>query len=110
MKRITEHEIFKGLSDPTRLKIMILLGVGELCVCDIVETLGIPQSTISRHFSILKKYGLVKDRRAGKWVYYTMCESSPLIDMKGYFEDLAKSDHFADDIKKVLECKRKNKC
>jgi ArsR family transcriptional regulator len=63
---------FKGLSDPTRLRIFRLLAHGELCVCDLMAGLDLPQSTVSRHMSFLKKGGWVSSRRSGKWVYYTL--------------------------------------
>ncbi len=65
-------EVFKGLSDATRLRIAALLTQGELCVCDLMEILDLPQSTISRHMSRLKSAGIVSDRRAGKWVHYRL--------------------------------------
>ena len=63
-------EIFKTLSDKTRLRIVVLLTLGELCVCDITDILKLPQSTVSRHMSRLKLTGLVTDRRKEKWVFY----------------------------------------
>ena len=64
-------EIFKGLADQTRLTMLaLLLQSGELCVCDIVEVLGITQSKASRHLRILRNLGLLDDRRAGVWVHY----------------------------------------
>ena len=64
-------QIFKALGDETRLRIMALLLNGqELCVCDIMAALDLPQSTISRHLSYLRNAGLVDDRRQGVWMYY----------------------------------------
>ena len=64
-------QIFKALGDETRLRIMGLLISGqELCVCDIMAALGLPQSTASRHLSYLRNAGLVDDRRHGVWIYY----------------------------------------
>jgi ArsR family transcriptional regulator len=69
MKR--EAQIFKALGDETRLRIMALLIDGEeLCVCDIMAALDIPQSTVSRHLSNLRNAGLVNDRRQGVWMNY----------------------------------------
>ena len=69
MKEVAQ--IFKALSDETRLRIMALLVDGdELCVCDIMAALDMPQSTISRHLSYLRNAGLVSDRREGIWMYY----------------------------------------
>jgi ArsR family transcriptional regulator len=67
----TTAQIFKALGDETRLRIMALLVSGqELCVCDIMEALDLPQSTVSRHLSYLRNAGLVNDRRQGVWMYY----------------------------------------
>jgi ArsR family transcriptional regulator len=64
-------QIFKALGDETRLRIMALLLEGkELCVCDIMAALQLPQSTVSRHLSCLRHAGLVEDRRQGIWMYY----------------------------------------
>jgi ArsR family transcriptional regulator len=66
-------QIFKALSDETRLRIMaLLLGEEELCVCDIMAALDLPQSTVSRHLSYLRNAGLVDDRRQGIWMHYTI--------------------------------------
>jgi len=64
--------IFKALSDETRLRILKLLEGGELCICKIMEILDMKQSRVSRHMGILKNAGLVKDRRDGKWVHYSL--------------------------------------
>jgi len=65
--------LFKALGDPTRLRIVKLLGNGELCVCQLTAALQMGQSRISRHLAILKACGLIEDRRAGKWVHYRLC-------------------------------------
>ena len=66
-------QIFKALGDETRLRIMALLLYGqELCVCDIMAALELPQSTVSRHLSYLRNTGLVDDRRRGVWMYYKL--------------------------------------
>jgi len=66
-------KLFKALSDETRLRIMaLLLANGELCVCDLTATLQLPQSTVSRHLAYLRKSGLVRDRREGLWMYYSI--------------------------------------
>jgi len=61
---------FKGLSDATRLRILGLLAGGELCVCDLMAVLDLPQSTVSRHLAFLRKLGWVESRRSGKWMHY----------------------------------------
>ncbi|UZP66607.1 metalloregulator ArsR/SmtB family transcription factor [Desulfovibrio mangrovi] len=62
----------KTLSEPTRLRIVRLLMHGELCICDLMAALDLPQSTISRHMSFLKRAGWVNGRRSTKWVYYSL--------------------------------------
>lgn len=66
--------IYKALSDETRLKILKLLEHGELCVCDLVSAFNTVQPKISFHLSILKSAGLIKDRKSGKWSYYSLNE------------------------------------
>jgi len=75
-------EIFKALSDPTRLRIVSLLRHGELCVCDLTEALQIPQSTVSRHLSALRNAGWVKSRRSGKWMHYILLENAPSLQTR----------------------------
>ena len=71
MRNITQ--LFKSLSDPTRVRIIWLLQAGgELCVCDLMEVLDLPQSTVSRHLAYLRNAGLVNDQRKGVWMYYRL--------------------------------------
>jgi len=67
--------VFKALSDKTRLRILKLLEHGELCVCEIVAALDTIQPKISFHLTTLKKAGLIKDRKHGKWIHYHLDES-----------------------------------
>jgi ArsR family transcriptional regulator len=64
--------IFKALSDETRLRIIKLLEQGELCVCDITAALDMVQPKVSFHLSTLKEAGLIKDRKEGKWIHYSL--------------------------------------
>ena len=70
--KTNESNIFKALSEDIRLRIIVILTDGELCVCDIMEVLSLPQSSVSRHMAKLKSSKLVIDRRDGKWVYYRL--------------------------------------
>ena len=74
------HDLFKALSDPTRLRIACLLTAGQLCVCDLTELLDLPQSTVSRHMAKLKNAGLVTDQRSGRWVHYRLAETSGTVE------------------------------
>ncbi|MEW6110312.1 MAG: metalloregulator ArsR/SmtB family transcription factor [Nitrospirota bacterium] len=67
--------IFKALSDETRLRILKLLEHGELCVCDIVAALGMIQPKVSFHLGVLQDAGLVKSRKQGKWIHYRIDDS-----------------------------------
>ncbi len=68
--------LFKALSDETRLRILALLQMGELCVCDLMAILDLPQSTVSRHLAYLRNNGLVSDRRRGIWMFYRLPEEN----------------------------------
>ena len=67
--------VFKALSEETRLRIVKLLEHGELCVCDIVSALDMIQPKVSFHLAALKEAGLIKDRKQGKWVHYKIDDS-----------------------------------
>ena len=64
--------IFKALADETRLRVLKLLQQRELCVCELMQVLGMSQPRISRHLSVLKNAGLVNERRQGRWVHYSL--------------------------------------
>lgn len=63
---------FRAFSDPSRLRILHLLQAGELCVCDLVEVLRLPQPTVSRHLAYLRKAHLVSTRIDGPWSFYRL--------------------------------------
>jgi DNA-binding transcriptional ArsR family regulator len=62
--------ISKALSDPSRVRILLALRGGELCVCQLVELLGLAPSTVSKHLAILRQAYLVDCHRDGRWAYY----------------------------------------
>jgi len=109
-------DIFKALGDETRLRLVNLLLQTEedLCVCEMVDTLGLPQYQISKHLTILKNASLLRSSRKGTWVYYRLDgEESPLLS------DLFKvlSRHlglvFAEDSQKLtqrLAMREEGKC
>lgn len=67
---------FQSLDDESRLRIMaLLLEEDELCVCDLVRVLQLPQSTVSRQLALLKQAGWLRDRREGVWIYYSIDRS-----------------------------------
>lgn len=95
-------KMLKALSDPTRLKIMQYLHDGELCVGDIVDYVGTGQANISKHLKILSQVHLLKSRREGQTIYYslyhpcvkTICESV----CEGY-SDIIKQKFFKPNLK-----------
>jgi ArsR family transcriptional regulator, arsenate/arsenite/antimonite-responsive transcriptional repressor len=77
------NEIFKALGDPTRLRIIQMLAqTGDVCVCSIMDDLGMGQSAVSHHMSKLKHANLVHTRREGQWIHYSLnvkvVEAGPL--------------------------------
>lgn len=73
-------EVFKALGDAVRLSILHLVQDQEVCVCDLVPLVGVVQSTLSHHLSVLQKAGLVTARKVGRWNYYqaTAAAKAPL--------------------------------
>ena len=67
-------QLFKALSEEARLRIVMLLTNGELCVCDLMAILEEPQSKISRHLAYLTHSGLTKGKRVGVWMHYSLKE------------------------------------
>lgn len=65
-------QVYSALADPTRLRILALLRDGEICVCHLHASLGVPQPTASRHLAYLRKAGLVDARREGIWMHYRL--------------------------------------
>lgn len=78
-------KLLRGLGDQTRLRIFRALLDHELCVCELVDALWIPQYKVSRHLGILRRLGLVRARRNGRWMYYGVAEASRL---DGFSRDL----------------------
>lgn len=68
--------IFRAFADRTRLRVLHLLQPGELCVCDLVEALDVPQPKVSRHLAYLRRAGLVRARKQGLWSYYRLAAPS----------------------------------
>ena len=64
--------ITKALADENRLRMVMALQGGELCVCRITELMGLAMSTVSKHLSILYQAGLVNARKEGRWMYYSL--------------------------------------
>lgn len=99
MKSLTR--LLAALADPTRLRLVRLLLREELCVCELVDALRIPQYKVSRHLSRLREVGLVEARRNGRWMYYGIGRSAAL---SGFHHDLLKT--IDSHLHGMLEAKR----
>jgi ArsR family transcriptional regulator, arsenate/arsenite/antimonite-responsive transcriptional repressor len=73
--------IARALADPTRVRIVAALRNGELCVCELVDALGISQSSLSSHLQICRQSGVVTTRKESRWIYYSLSTRyGPLIE------------------------------
>jgi ArsR family transcriptional regulator, arsenate/arsenite/antimonite-responsive transcriptional repressor len=124
--------VFKALSDENRVRALLALHHQELCVCQIVELLGLAPSTVSKHMSILKNAGLVQAAKRGRWVYYRLSGADAPSEMQGAIEwailaldhegglrELKHSTQIQEDLeslKKILKmdpeeiCRRQQEC
>ena len=76
---IIHRKVFASLSNEIRLRCLYLAArYGEVCVCEAVDALGVPQPTVSKAFKTLKDAGLVTDRRDANWIYYRLNEELPV--------------------------------
>ena len=96
--------ITKALSDENRIRAIMMLTGGELCVCQIIEMLGLAPSTVSKHMSILRQAGLVETRKEGRWIYYRLtgrefAKGNEILDWLG--RHLKKDKKILDDVKKL---------
>lgn len=77
--RNAAERFFAALADRTRLRLLNLIGEQEVCVCFLVEILDMPQPTVSRHLAYLRRAGVVKARRQGKWMHYRIAIGENLV-------------------------------
>jgi ArsR family transcriptional regulator len=102
----------KALSDPTRLRIFLLLLERDLCVCELTYVLDMSQSRISHQLRLLRDANLVEDKREGRWIIYTIPQSiredfEPLLRrLSG--PDLVESKLLPDDVDRLDICLREN--
>lgn len=95
--------ITRALSDASRVRILLALRRGELCVCQITELFGLATSTVSKHLSILTRAGLILPRKSERWVYYRLADKSAPVAVRealGWaLKSLGKTDEAAADTK-----------
>ena len=82
-------ELFKMFAEPTRIKILFVLTKGELCVGDIAQILDMSQSSISHQLRVLKQSRLVKFRREGKTIFYSLCDDHVKTMLNQGFEHIS---------------------
>lgn len=99
----------RALSDESRIRAVMMLRGGELCVCQLIETLKLAPATVSKHMSILHEAGIVERQKRGKWAYYRLVKrgASPIVRqaMKWLFDSLQKDTLIQRDVK-TLCCVR----
>jgi ArsR family transcriptional regulator len=105
-------KVFKALSDPTRLRILMLLLKRELCVCELVFTLKMEQSRISHQLRVLRDADLVEDIREGKWTNYRIPDKTKN-NLRALFgkilrEKLSDSEELEEDRKNLEICINEN--
>ncbi len=106
-------QFFRAVSEETRLRIVMLLLRGELCVCDLMAILDEPQSKLSRHLAYLKHSGIVSSKRAGVWMHYSL--KAPLnevyrVQLHLFKEKFSSLSPFKQDMRKMLRFKAKGGC
>ncbi|WP_144394498.1 ArsR/SmtB family transcription factor [Pleionea sediminis] len=93
------HTFFKCLSEPVRLRILVLLHhFNDSCVCELVEALNLPQSVVSRHLAYLKKHELIIAYRSSQWMYYHLNIKHKLYKTLVFYLDEFGKSEFKHDI------------
>ncbi len=104
--------IFKALSDPTRIRVLLLLMDHNLCVCEIMYVLGMEQSRISHQMRVLRNAGLAEDIREGRWIIYRIPDRSRVLVeefLGGKLRDrLDATPEITRDARKLEECLKEN--
>jgi len=95
------------VSDPGRVRILVALWRGELCVCQTTELFGFAPSTISKHLSILHRAGLILARKSERWVYYRLADESAAAEVREALawvhRSLAKTEEAKADAQKLKQ-------
>jgi ArsR family transcriptional regulator len=73
--------VTKALAEENRLRILLALGVEELCVCQIIELLELAPSTVSKHMSVLRQARMVDSRKDGRWTYYRLADEGASVEV-----------------------------
>ena len=104
--------ITKALGDESRLRALVAVKDGELCVCQIIQVLGLSPATVSKHMDILERAGLVERRRQGKWRFYRLADVAR--DRPGaralawVLESLRGDPQVGEDARKIRQVRRRD--
>jgi len=115
--------VVKALADENRVRVLMALRPKELCVCQIVELLGLAPSTVSKHMAILKQARLVDSRKQGRWMFYRVAQDDAYPEAKEITalaaRLLAGDRQVREDIKRMKQilkidpeelCRKQNRC
>jgi ArsR family transcriptional regulator len=107
--------IARALADPTRVRIVAALRNGELCVCELVDALGISQSSLSSHLQICRQAAVVRTRKESRWIYYSLSTRyGPLIErMFSELQTVSRDERLRRDamrLKKRLRMREGGRC
>jgi ArsR family transcriptional regulator len=106
-------ELLRAAGEPTRLRLLNLLRVGSICVCDLQAVLQIPQPTVSRHLAALRHAGLVLDSRTGMRMIYSLAPSAtPQLEALHQLlnECCPRDEVMQSDLARLVEALRRGKC
>lgn len=114
-----KSEIFKALSEPNRIRILMMLIKKSMCVCEITHILGLKTATVSNHLTVLRNCGFVIDEKDGKWINYkiNMQNVDPIIkiildNINNWFKDDAQIKSDLESLKIVdrylMSCNKQN--
>lgn len=85
--------VTKSMADETRVRLLAALGEGEMCVCQLIELIGLAPSTVSKHLSILRSARMIECRKQGRWMYYRIAgdhaPKAPVSAIKWLFENIS---------------------
>lgn len=110
------EDLFNGFADPTRIRILNLLAAGELCVCDLVDILALPQPTVSRHLAYLRNARLVEVTRDAKFAHYRLAEPANSVHrnlincLRGCFTGIGSLDRERDAATRCLSRRAADPC
>ena len=109
--------ITKALADENRLLALYALQSGELCLCQIIELLGLAPSTVSKHMAILRQARLIEGRKEGRWIYYRLMDADKPVEVQKGLTwicgALTKTKRIKEDcrqLKKILHIDREELC